>query len=122
MKQQREIKFKFWSKKNKRMIPGEHDIKKGTPMIGDFIWLQYAGFKDKNGKEIYEGDIVRVGWNTEAQPLWVEYQGPSFVMRFMTKSGHKSKSWSTFDLAPSENQSYEVIGNIYQNPELLPHA
>lgn len=86
------------------------------------VLIQFTGLKDKNGLPIYEGDVVRLGWNSEVQPLWVEYQAPGFVMRFKTPSGAKSKSWSTFDVLHSENQFYEVIGNIWESPELLENA
>ena len=80
---------------------------------------QFTGLKDSKGRRIYERDIVRPSWSETAQPGWVEFQAPAFVIRHNTKSGATSKGWSTFDLAPDENQVYEVIGTVHQNPKLL---
>ena len=81
------------------------------------ILMQFTGLLDCNGKEIWEGDIMR--FPGAPQAMWVEYQPPAFVMRHKTPSGRKSESWSTFDLDYREPQFYEIIGNMYEHPELL---
>ena len=88
---------------NSEELGGEMLVDKDT--IG-----QYTGLHDKNGKEIYEGDIVKANWFDREDVI-----------------GEICFSMGCFILANSsvsDNQlfifkSYEVIGNIYDNPELL---
>jgi hypothetical protein len=79
--------------------------------IVDGCLMQFTGLKDKNGKEIYEGDIV----SDDASNRIVIYQAPEFVL----KRTVKANTWIRFICHPEANQYQEVIGNIYENPELL---
>lgn len=120
----REIKFRCWDKENKEMLDVEYlhwddctrEFSIRTTMYSDYfdtedmILMQYVGLKDKNGKEIYEGDIVKANWFDKTEVI-----------------GEIYFSMGCFILANSsvsDNQLFifknlEVIGNIYENPELL---
>ena len=85
---------------------------------------EFTGLKDKNGKEIYEGDIVRFNEFYEgdykqregvAVIVWDE-EGHS-VCQVDKEDGEEFYICSTWDL--SKNYGGEIIGNIYQNPELI---
>ena len=65
---------------------------------------QYTGLKDRNGKEIYEGDIVRQSGSNLVCPVKFEYGG--FVP-------------FTSDMMTFDNDYCEVIGNVHESPELL---
>lgn len=79
-----------------------------------FILLQYTGLKDKNGTEIYEGDIIDAG---SIHKGYVVYRGASFTEEPIRK---KDKPyWAYRPFGNLDMSKREVIGNIYENPELL---
>lgn len=78
----------------------------------DFNLMQYTGLKDKNNKEIYEGDILSDG---NVKNLYkVIFENGSFRTEY--KGDFEEYS---FDLIDVVAQGCEVVGNIYENPELL---
>ncbi len=76
------------------------------------IIMQYTGLKDKNGKEIYEGDIVRYNDKLTGAIVW-KYTG--FVLELF--NGEKSTIILWHDIDNRDN--IEILGNIYDNPELI---
>lgn len=113
----REIKFRIWNKKKNEwhlrdinllgetIVLGEILLsEKDEPMklidMNDLIVMQFTGLKDKNGKEIYEGDIYQT---------FIEGNRPIFIVEFI--NGGFSVAGLLEDI--------EVIGNIYENPDLL---
>lgn len=73
--------------------------------------MQYTGLHDKNGKEIYEGDILKsIQWNNI---YLVKYTGTAFYLYRKGNNGfNKITTWNN-------TEKSEIIGNIYDNPELL---
>ena len=79
---------------------------------------QYTGLKDKNAKEIYEGDIIFIKGETELLDIKgkVEYSN-TFAQFIITNTG--SVANETEPLGDYEEENIEVIGNEFDNPELL---
>ncbi len=78
---------------------------------------QFIGLTDKNGKKIFEGDLLseRPSMNQTEYIGYVAYDEKSAVWRFMIKNDTKYNGV----LLGSYSNSYKVIGNIHDNPELL---
>lgn len=79
---------------------------------------QFTGLKDKNGKEIYEGDIIQ---NVEYKNIWVvawDDKHAKFGYQYTTGILIDERC-SLGKCKHSENIEYEIIGNIHQNPELM---
>lgn len=83
----------------------------------EYIVEQYTGLKDANGKEIYEGDIVKmhvVMLSPDDKVGYVEYHKKYGYSLIMKDRRCRQEYWASDDKA-----TYEVIGNIHENPELL---
>lgn len=74
----------------------------------DIVWMQFTGLTDKNGKEIYEGDIC----NTRDGDLLTCHNYNSFIYMVLFSEEHSGVNGYT-------QKELEVIGNIYENPEIL---
>ena len=80
----------------------------------DVILMQSTGLRDKNGKEIFEGDVL----DYKSRKVLVRWHGSyaSFIYRFVDELQNRNTEWKPLYLA---YMKCEIIGNIYENPELL---
>lgn len=106
----RPIKFRVWSMSHECMLPILREDDFGVLENNDHIVMQFTGLHDKNGKEIWEGDVVINRNNNWAEnlkkPCIVEYEEGGF-----NPFVGDDRAWET--------KYVEVLGNIYENPELL---
>ena len=142
----REIKFRAFHKKHKIILPvwvidfqfqrlqmwndTPEDSNNAWDSFDDIELMQYTGLKDKNGKEIYEGDIIRIrmykGNYENYKITWindyheVEEDNPNIDMETAEFIAINEKEGIDFNWIDSSIWfKCEVIGNIYENPELM---
>jgi hypothetical protein len=115
----REIKFRAWSNHEQvmyhsvgftdsdcgRSVRAEEYMVGGGELVLDPVLMQFTGMKDAKGKEIYEGDVLR---KTGFSPFEIKWR----------RDGFDLWQYSHDRLDPAE-AGFEVIGNIYENPELM---
>jgi len=120
----REIKFRAWGKSKRAMYYQDFAVNpdgttKTWGLYEHLELMQYTGLEDKNGKEIYEGDIVTAGDNYPSIIEWShdgdKIEGTGWCLHEVYKGDYDR--YHTTDAYT--NGLGEVIGNIYENPELL---
>lgn len=126
----KQIKFRAWDKIRKRMVnsglsfdyenyySGNININNAYDererQIEDLELMQFTGLKDKNEKEIYEGDIVKTIFGCFYEVDWSETFASFQLIKIVADT-----YWKFRDNSDLEPKTMEVIGNIYENPELL---
>lgn len=126
------IKFRAWDNENKEMLKVQELDFKDTFYNGrlairveqyndyfdldDMILMQFIGLYDKNGKEIYEGDIVKFNLKSDSQGQpdiigYIEYQTIFCAYRIMSFKGSFALDYNI--------KNIEVIGNVFDNKNLI---
>ena len=137
----REIKYRMWNKKEKKMyqvgvldfdynqiyMTGYLNYTKSSYLYEDIELMQFTGLYDKNGKEIYESDIVQIDKDV-AKTFDIYSKG---IINYLNGGFIVTKNDGSYETIRSAllvlgdlNNIFrgKVIGNIYENPELLKGA
>lgn len=141
----RDIRFRLWCKEKEEMMEirkmafednkvwciscVDHDSDfEYFPEDDDHVLMQYTGLKDKNDREIYEGDIVSLRNEFSNWKGSVVFDEGAFKLAIKHSWANSLSYFSKTDVFEDMgartvlNNVYEVIGNIYENPELLGDA
>lgn len=118
----REIKFRFWSNHLGRFVVPDDSIFVGALKDPDMNPMQFTGLKDRHGVEIYLGDIVAEisRRNADGSIDHRTLRGNAREVAWTSiVSDYEDDPYIGLSLRPSEASKIEVIGNVWENPELL---
>lgn len=138
----RKIKFRAWDKRTRKMIETgfhvlgettcfdliytycmEHGKRKNEPgllRMNSVVLMQFTGLHDKNGKEIYEGDILKViDPMGDTLPNWTTEWNKTGCYAYEPPNGFDNFDVTSLGWAMDMEYTFEVIGNIYESKELL---
>lgn len=108
----REIKFRAWN--GERMLRFKL-FERPWPFSSEWLVMQFTGLYDKDGWEIYEGDILEVDDSEDKSRCQMIFSNGAFTKQYISDEPVVCEAWmENFD-----SEWWKVVGNIYENPDLL---
>lgn len=134
----RELKFRVWDKLEERFatcdegyqghyvlsLKGEfHNLQNGSGGK-EYIVQQYTGMKDRQGKDVYEGDIVKWGMSHDQETAFcrlrvVEFHEQQLIYKVVEVGEYPAGVDYLYEAMQPATRWCEVVGNVFENPELL---
>lgn len=133
----RDIKFRAWDKEQNHWVHPIHcvirlegeiidPVRDNETVNAKYVLMQYTGLKDKNGVEIYEGDVVayrtytrREGEQYHNREVFWDSDAAMFKMKKLKRSPNDYEPADNAYFKPTTLSKLEVMGNIYENGGLL---
>ena len=123
----RVIKFRAWDKQLNIMVYAGNEVIFYLNYLPQRIIMQFTGLLDKNGKEIYEGDILQtLNYRNKSeanyvfhQVKWSDKYNAYVVINLLCKTDELTESGNTFLYVLFNKMDSKIIGNIYATPEKL---
>ena len=117
----RTINFRMWSKEAKKFFYDSENVYEclkisqlpdTANLYQDMVWQQFTGLLDKNGKEIYEGDLLEFAYRDDGKQFIGEVR---YFEKFGSFGVVMDKTFETFQDLIEYAQFFNVVGNIYEN-------
>lgn len=129
-------RYRAWLKQYKKMVDEVNDMtffEGNLEFIGcrpadgvsfqycadDIILMQSTGLHDKNGKEIFEGDVIVIEVDDTETPINARVSQNSKIGVLMFHVFEDNEDVPMVELLEDNSVAFEIIGNVYENPELL---
>ncbi len=131
MTENRKIRFRAWDKKRKKFLSPKENSRSvtetGYPYLSfQYIIQQYTGLKDKNNKEIYEGDIVEVTLEDSLGAIAVSVNEETYTETGYVFYNQETCSFriqlKNYQYCILGGKNLKVVGNVLENPETVPFA